>query len=207
MSSRSAKNRIKGAASNVRTLAVNTARANAGIINDIVDATIDQWVAGDEFEACLTSAQTQIADIALQRHGEKVRAGLARSGLELPNGELSVGLIAGALSDKTGIDFSDFSPEGILSAVDGMLARRLSEVTGIEIDSLMGNDLSTSIRVAVRAALRAGHGKRILGVIMERRARRLATLRRLNSDNIEFKRLRNRKYQAEYRKNNKLVWQ
>lgn len=193
--------------SQVRTLAVRTARANAGLINDIIDNTIDQWIGGAEFDDCIAGAQSQIADAALNRHSEKVRAGLARAGLNLPADELSAGVIAQAVSEKSGIDFTDFSPGGILNAIDGMLARRLSEVTGIEITSVIGNDLPTTIRVAVRASLRAGHGKHIMGVIMERRARQLATLKRLNSDRGELKRLKNRKHQEEYRKTHKMVWQ
>lgn len=201
------KQRAAAAVSKVRTLTVNTARANAGLINDIIDATIDQWIEGEDFENCLASAQGQIADAALSRHSEKVRAGLARAGLDLPGDELNAGLIAAAISEKSGIDFSDFSPGGILAAIDGMLARRLSEVTGVEITSVLGNDLQTTIKVAVRASLRAGHGKHIIGVVMERRARQMATLKRLNSDRAELKRLKNRKFQAEYRKTHKLVWQ
>lgn len=194
------------AVSRVKTLAVNTARANAGLINDIIDATIDQWIDGADFETCLTGAQSQLADAALNRHGDKVRAALSRAGLDLPTESLSAGLIAQAVSAKSGIDFGDFSPSGVLAAIDGMLARRLSEVTGIEIASVWGNDLPTTIKVALRASLRAGHGKHIIGVIMERRARQMATLKRLGSDRAELKKLKNRAYQAEYRKHNKLVW-
>lgn len=201
-----AKQRAATAAGKVRSLGVNTVRANAGLINDIIDATIDQWVAGDDFEVCLQSAQAEIADAALNRHGDKVRAALARVGLDLPADQLSVGLISGAVSEKSGIDFGDFSPGAIVSAIDGILASRLSEFTGIEITSLAGNDLPTTIKVAVRAALRSGQAKHIIGVLLERKARRLATLKRLNSDTAEFKKLRNRKYQARWRENNKLEW-
>lgn len=200
------RSQVREAAGKARAALVATTRANAGLINDIVDATVDMWVEGADFDSCLVAAQNQIADVALQRHGEKVRAGLARAGLELPPDTLSAAVVAEAISAKSGIDFTDFSPGGILEAVDRMLANRLSEVTGIEITSVIGNDLQTSIRVGVRAALRAGHGKRILGVVMERRAREAVTLKRLNSNKVELRRLKNRAAQARYREKNKLVW-
>lgn len=201
-----ARKRIQEGAGRARVALVATARANSGLINDIVDATIDQWIGGADFDACLSSAQTQIADQALARHGDKVRAGLSRAGLELPADTLSSALVAQALSDKSGIDFTDFSPGGILNAVDRMLANRLSEVTGIKITSVLGNDLQTSVKVGVRAALRAGHGKRIIGSIMERRARQAVTLKRMNSDRAELKKLKNRAHQAKWRETHKLVW-
>lgn len=198
--------KLQGARSRIKSVAVNTARANAGLINDIIDATIDQWIAGSDFEDCLASAQSQIADAALEKHGDNVRAGLARAGLELSPGPLSVLAISEAVTQKTGLDFGDLSPESVLLAVDGMIARRLSEVSGVEIDSVIGASLQDSIKAGVRAALRSGQAKKILGVVMNRRARRLATLKRLGSDEQELRKLRNRQYQAKYRRTHKLEW-
>lgn len=192
--------------SKIKALAVNTARANAGLINEIIDATLDQWMAGEDFDSCLTSAQSQIADAALNRHGEKVRAGLARVGLEVQGDTLSAAAIAEAVSKKSGLEIDDFSPDGILRAVDRMIAYRLSEVSGVKIDSVIGEDLPTVIKSAVRAALRSGTAKKLITHMLDRRARTVATLRRLGSDKAEYKKLRNRAYQSEWRKRYKQQW-
>ena len=192
--------------SKIKALAINTTRANAGLINEIIDATLDQWMAGEDFDSCLTSAQSQIADAALNRHGGKVRAGLARVGLEVPLGALSATAIAEAVSAKSGLVIDDFSPEGIMKAVDRMIASRLSEVSGVEISTVIGEDLPTVIKAAVRAALRSGTAKRLIAQMLDRRARTVATLKRLNSDRAEYKKLRNRAYQAEWRKTHKQQW-
>lgn len=204
----STRGKIAAARTKAKTVVVNTARANAGLINDIIDATVDQWIDGEDFEVCLQSAQVQIADAALNRHGDKVRVGLERVGLFVSAIEpLSASAIAGAVAEKTGLDFGDFSPESVLAAVDGLIASKLSEVSGVEITSVIGADLQTTIKAAVRASLRSGQAKKLLNNVMGRRARTLATLKRMNSDKAELKRLRNRKYQADWRKTHKLVWE
>lgn len=195
------------ARSRIKSLAINTQRANAALINEIIDQTVDAWIGGADFDECLDQAKEQIADAAVKHHGDKVRAALARAGIEIPEGELTVEGVREALQAKSGLEIEEFSAAGILKAVDAEMAKKLTEVTGIEIESVVGNDLQTTIKVGVRAALRDGMGYRLIGVLMQNRARKLATLKRLNSNQEELTKFRNRQYQAKYRKTHKQQWQ
>lgn len=195
------------ARSRIKSLAINTQRANAALINEIIDQTVDAWIGGADFDECIDQAKEQIADAAVKHHGDKVRAALARAGIEIPEGELTVEGVREALQAKSGLEIEEFSAAGILKAVDAEMAKKLTEVTGIEIESVVGNDLQTTIKVGVRAALRDGMGYRLIGVLMQNRARKLATLKRLNSNQEELTKFRNRQYQAKYRKTHKQQWQ
>lgn len=194
-------------AQRAKALAVNTLRANSGLINDVVDQVVDQWIAGEDFDSCLAGAQDQIATMALASHGGKVRAALQRVGLDVGAGdELTPSAIGDAIKAKSGLEIEDFTPEGILKAVDQMLAKRISHETGIEITSVMGASLSDQLKAGVRLALRSGAAKKLIGTLLDKKARRLATLKRLQSDAKEFKKVRNRKYQAKWRETHKLEW-
>lgn len=194
-------------AQRAKSLAVNTLRANSGLINDIIDSVIDQWIGGADFESCINAAQDQIATAALASHGSKVRAALGRAGIDMDAVELSPESIGEAIKKKSGLDISDWSPTGILEAVDKLLARRISSETGIQITSVVGANLTDQLKAGVRLALRSGEAKRLLGTLLDRKARRLATLKRLSSNSAEFKKVRNRKYQAKWRETHKLVWE
>lgn len=194
------------ARSRIKSLAINTSRANAALINEIIDQTVDAWIGGADFDECLSAAKEQIADAAVKHHGDKVRAALARAGIEIPEGELTVEGVREALQAKSGLEIEEFSAAGILKAVDAEMAKKLTEVTGIEIESVVGNDLQTTIKVGVRAALRDGMGYRLIGVLMQNRARKLATLKRLGSNQAELTKFRNRQYQAKYSRTHKQAW-
>ena len=208
MAKRSFGERAGDKAKQVRTLGVRTARANAGMIDEIIDATIDRWIEGEDFDACLDAAQSDIADMALTRYGDKVRNALARLGVVLPDGEeITADAIIEAIQEKTGLDFGDFTTESVMAAVDGLIAKQISRYTGIDgITTVSGMDFTDAVKVGVRAALRSGTLNKLVGRLMDRRARKAATLRRLGATKYEYATLKNREYQAKYRERNVQKW-
>ena len=146
--------------------------------------------------------------MALTRYGDKVRNALARVGVVLPDGEeITADAIIEAIQEKTGLDFGDFTTESVMAAVDTLIAKQISRYTGIDgITTVSGMDFTDAVKVGVRAALRSGTLNKLVGRLMDRRARKAATLRRLGATKYEYAKLKNREYQAKYRERNVQKW-
>lgn len=190
-----------------KALNIKTDRANGGLRGDILEAILDNYfVNGMSIQESLNAVQDQIIQAGIDRYADKIGNALARAGLVI-DGPLSVEAIKAAVVEKSGLDLSDLSPEGMLGAVDSLAARRLSDEIGIEVASIRGADLGETIKAGVAQAVAEGRAAKLLGRAMSGKVRKLATWNRAGvAVPVQSTRIAQKVYQKRYRRRNKEVW-
>lgn len=189
-----------------KALAISTARANGGMAGDILDAIADAYFEGGmDLGAAIASVQDQLVQAAIDRYSDKIRAALARAGLEV-EGELSLESIKAAIIEKTGLDLADLTPDAMVAAVDQLAARRLSDELGIEVASIAGGNLGEAIRAGVAQSLADGRTSKLLGRELTNKARAAMTWKRQGIGELDQKRIPQKVYQKRYRRHHVEVW-
>lgn len=189
-----------------KALGIMTDRANAGLRNDIIEQIADAYfVDGLSMQEAIDQVQDALVQKALDRYSDKIRAALARAGLTV-EGDLSVESITAAIAEKSGLEITDLSPDGMVTAADKLAAKRLSAELGIEVASVMQGNLEQSLIEGVRAGLQNGSIP-LVGARLTKQARAEMTWRREGFENAEDRRkVNNAIYQKRYRRRNKEVW-
>ena len=189
-----------------RSLNIKTERALGGLRGDILEAIADNYfVHGMSIQESLTAVQDQIIQAAIDRYSDKIAAALGRAGLVI-DGPLTLDAIKGAIVEKSGLDLSDLSAEGMLTAVDSLAARRLSDEIGIEVATIRGGNLGETIKAGVAQAVADGRVAKLIGRARSIQIRKLATWNRAGIDPIAAAKIANAKYQKKYRYRFKEVW-
>lgn len=194
-------------ASKAKALAVATLRANEGMANDILDQISDAYFErGLSVGEAIDEVQDSLIQRAIERYSEKIRAALSRAGLDL-QGEITIDAIKQAVIDKTGLQLDDLTPEAMIEAVDSLAASRLSEATGVPINSVMsGEGLGEQIKEGVRKAIENGTAETLILKGMGKAARAVVTWRRAGFDEDAQRRAMNAHAQKKYRRTHRMVW-
>lgn len=189
-----------------KALGIMTGRANAGLRNDIIEQIADAYfVDGLSMQEAIDQVQDALVQKALDRYSDKIRAALARAGLTV-EGDLTLESITAAIAEKSGLEITDLSPDGMVTATDKLAAKRLSAELGIEIASVMQGSLEQSLIEGVRSGLQNGSIP-LVGARLTKQARAEMTWRREGFENAEERRkVNNAIYQKRYRRRNKEVW-
>lgn len=189
-----------------KALGIMTDRANAGLRNDIIEQIADAYfVDGLSMQEAIDQVQDALVQKAIDRYSDKIRAALARAGLTV-EGDLSVESITAAIAEKSGLEITDLSPDGMVTAADKLAAKRLSAELGIEVASVMQGNLEQSLIEGVRAGLQNGSIP-LVGARLTKQARAEMTWRREGFENAEDRlKVNNAIYQKRYRRRNKEVW-
>lgn len=203
--------KIKQAASKTKALAIATARANAGMAQDIMTEIADNYFEhGMDLQEAIDAAKDAIAQRAIERYGDKIRAALARAGLDVPADEpLTVDGIKAAVVEKTGLDLEDLTAEHLLDAADKLASQKLSADLGIEITSVMNGDtLAEVIKAEVRKAIDDGRAFELIKKGISMKARIAMTWKRagLGETAEDRERAYNAARQKRYRRRFKEVW-
>lgn len=189
-----------------KALAIATKRANAGMAGDILDAIADAYFEqGMDLSDAIASVQDQLVQAAIDRYSDKIRAALARAGLDV-EGELSLDAIKNAIIEKTGLELTDLTPDAMAQAVDTLAAGRLSEELGIEVASIAGGNLAEAITSGVAQALADGRASQLVGRQLTKQARDAMTWKRAAIGPDDQKRIPQRVYQKRYRRHHVEVW-
>lgn len=180
-------------------------RANAGTAFDIFEKALDAYEAGqplDEFAA------QEIADRAIERYQKHVRAGLARAGVELAEGEkLDSAALLRIIESRTGLEIRALTPEAVSAAVQGQISARISASLGVEVEGITnGEQLKAALITMAKNAVQTGRGNALITRAMIKRLRALKAWQTSGIDQLERQRMLNRAYQKEYRRTHKEVW-
>lgn len=199
---------FKAKAARTKALAVATLRANEGMANDVLDQVSDGYFnQGLNLEDALYAVQDSLVQRAIDRYSDKIRAALSRAGLELGDGPLSLESIKQAVILKTGLEIDDLNPESMMQAVDKIASARLSEATGVPIESVMsGQGLGEQIKAGIRASIDNGSAEKILMKGLSAAARAAVTWKRHGFDEAAKKKAMNAYYQKRYRRTHRMVW-
>ena len=198
-----------GIAAKTKALAIATSRENAGMAGDILGMIEDAYFEqGMDLQDAINSVQDQLIQRAIDRYSDKIRAALARAGLDLPDGELTLEAIKGAVIDKTGLDLTDLTPDAMVAAVDRLASDRLSVAIGVQVASVMnGATLADNIRAGVAKAITAGRGMALLTNGLSQRARVEMTWNRAGiTTEQQRRRVLSAWYQKKYRRTHVEVW-
>lgn len=180
-------------------------RANAGTAFDIAERLWDAHSAGASWSDALTQ---EIADRAIERYQKHIRAGLARAGVFLDEGEkLDSQTLLRIVQDKTGLTIDTLTPDAVAAAVKGQLSARLSEGLGIDIGTVQnGEQLKAALIDATKRAVMSGRANGLITSTMIKKIRALKAWRESGIDPLERQRLLNRAYQKAYRRTHREVW-
>ena len=177
-------------------------RAGEGLERDIANAVLDA-VTDD-----LPVGQAVIdvlVDNAVTRYSDKITAMLRRGGIEIEDGkEFTPETLLEVINKAVGYDIDNVSVDGIVDAVDAEISRRVSEATGLQVDTVLSVDaLKRSIIEAIGDAstLRGA-----AGVVNPSLLRRLRDANTWKNSGYDKKTVLNAMAQRRYRKNNVWTW-
>lgn len=198
-------------AARMREIAVATARANAGQVNDIVDLIYSKWENGLSLDEAWEASKEEMIAGALARYADKIKAGLARAGIELNLEEgqpLTLVDIEQCIAERAGLPDLELTKDGIIEAMDGLMARKLSDELGIEIATVMNvESIKEAARAGLLLAIENGTAERLITQAYHITARKLATFRRAGyADKADQLRIMNNHYNKKYRQTHRQVW-
>ena len=182
-------------------------RVREGFWNDVIEGAWERYKAGGR-ESVRDALSEELIDRALGRYAEKIRAMFARGGIDIdPEQPITADFLARLLSERTGLDFSDLSPEAITAAVDKELSQRLSEALQVPVSTVFDKEkLKEDLKAGIRLAIADGRGAALLTKAMLKSARAYATWKRHSVSEREQLQIMNRSYQAKYRLSYKQTW-
>lgn len=183
-------------------------RVREGFWNDVIDGAWERYKDGGR-ESVRDAVTQELLDRALERYSDKIRAMFARGGVHIDAGEkITADFLTRLISERTGLDIYDLSPESIKDAVDRELTARLSEVLQVQVTSVFNEaQLKEDLKAGIRLAIADGRGAALLTKAMVKSARAYATWKRYSVEENEQRRILNRSYQRKYRQSYKLVWE
>ena len=182
-------------------------RVREGFWNDVIEGAWERYKAGGR-ESVRDALSEELLDRALGRYAEKIRAMFARGGIDIdPEQPITAEFLARLLSERTGLDFSDLSPEAITAAVDKELSQRLSEALQVPVSTVFDKEkLKEDLKAGIRLAIADGRGAALLTKAMLKSARAYATWKRRSVSEREQWQIMSRSYQAKYRLSYKQTW-
>lgn len=160
----------------------------------------------DADQAHFEGVAAAIADSAILIFEERVRASMARAGVELPPGPINSMSLLVVLRSKTGIDVRELSQDGVREAVKERMASAVEEVLGVRVDLDAG--LDEIVHAAALAAVESGRGNALVSLRMAKMLRRAAAMKAAGIDptRLELRRASNRVAARKYRARNKFTW-
>ena len=182
-------------------------RVREGFWNDVIDAAWERYKAGGR-ESVRDALQDELIDRALGRYSEKIRAMFARGGVVIdPEQPITMAVLTELISERTGLELTDLSPETVSAAVDKELSGRLSEALQVPVSTVFDKErLKEDLKAGVRLAIADGRGAALLTKAMLKTARTYATWKRHGVEEREQMQITNRAYQAKYRRTHRQVW-
>lgn len=189
-------------------LKIRKLRVDKGSWNDLIDAAYTNYK--EHGRESIRDAFTEaVADKVLQRYQVKIAAGFRRAGVEIEDGEpLTAEKLVTIIQDRTGLDIQHLSPEGVTTAVDKLLAERLSALMGVTVTTVFDRDaMMAAMEESVKQAIRDGRAAEFIGKHAMSAARRFATFKRRGVESPEdHRRIMLAWYQKKYRRTHRLVW-
>lgn len=183
-------------------------RVDKGSWNDLIDAAYEHYKAGGR-ESIRDAFTQAVADKVIRRYQAKIVAGFARAGVVIdPDQVLTAEGLMTIIADRTGLEITNMTPEGVTAAVDKMLSERLSAALGVPVSTVMDRQaMMASMEEGIKQAIRDGRAAEFISAHTMRAARQYATFKRRGIEGPDMHRqIMLRWYQKKYRRNNKLVW-
>lgn len=182
-------------------------RVREGFWNDVIDGAWQRYKDGGR-ESVRDAVSQELVDRALGRYAEKIRAMFARGGIHIdPEQPITAAFLAELLSERTGLEIDNLSPEAVSAAVDKELSLRLSEVLLVPVSTVFDKEkLKADLMAGVRLAIADGRGAALLTKAMLKSARAYATWKRYSVDEREQRQILNRSYQRKYRLSYRQEW-
>ena len=192
----------------VKRVTLARLRVREGFWNDVIEGAWERYKAGGR-DSLQGAVQDELTDRALARYADKIRAMFARGGVDIdPEQPITMEVLAGLVSERTGLQLDNLSPESVTAAVDKELSARLSEALRVPVTTVFDKALlMEELKAGVRQAIADGRGAELLTKAMVKSARAYATWKRRGIEEVERRRIVNRAYQAKYRRTHKQVWQ
>ena len=189
-------------------LKIRKLRVDKGSWNDLIDAAYEHYKERGR-ESIKEAFSEAIADKVLQRYQVKIAAGFRRAGVEIEDGEpLTAEKLLTIIKDRTGLDINNLTPDGVMSAVDRLLAERLSAALGVTVTTVFDRQaMMAAMEESVKQAIRDGRAAEFIGAQAMRAARKYATFKRRGIESPEdHRRIMLAWYQKKYRRTHRLVW-
>lgn len=189
-------------------LKIRKLRVDKGSWNDLIDAAYEHYKERGR-ESIKEAFSEAVADKVLQRYQVKIAAGFRRAGVEIEDGEpLTAEKLLTIIKDRTGLEINNLTPDGVMSAVDRLLAERLSEALGVTVTTVFDRQaMMAAMEESVKQAIRDGRAAEFIGKHAMRAARQYATFKRRGIESPEdHRRIMLAWYQKKYRRTHRLVW-
>ena len=182
-----------------------TDRVARGFENDIA-FELGRYLS--EGKSLTDSAINILLDAGINRYSDKLTAMLRRGGVEIEDGEkIDAETVGKLLSRGLDYDLDDLSEGGVISAVDTEVSRRVSEVIGFEVASVLDAEaLASELEAAIVERVGAGGASGLVSAKLLKRLKDAATWSRAGYDDFDRRRVLMSVAQRRYRQSNRMVW-
>lgn len=180
-------------------------RAGEGVERDIANAILDALTDDKPVGSAVIEALTESA---INRYSDKISAMLRRGGVEIANDEpLDAAKLIEVLSAALGYSLDDLSESGFVGAVDTEAARRVSEVIGFTVSSVLDvGALVSDIENGIVEHVTNGGAGGLVGAKLLKRLKDAATWERAGYDKESRRRVLLTVAQRKFRQSNRMVW-
>lgn len=189
-------------------LRIRKLRVDKGSWNDLIDAAYENYKARGR-ESIRDAFGEAVANKVLQRYQVKIAAGFRRAGVEIDESQpLTAEALLTIIQERTGLEINNLSPEGVMKAVDRLLAQRLSALMGVTVTTVFDREaMMAAMEESVKQAIRDGRAADFIGRHAMNAAQRYATFKRRGIESPEdHRRIMLAWYQKKYRRTHRLVW-
>jgi hypothetical protein len=189
-----------------KALNVAMERAKDGTLSDIINRWLDYMDAGLPFTEAV---QAELADLAVMHYSKPLGAALRRHGFNVEDGEVIDGqVLTRCINEKAGLNIQSLTADGVKSALDEKVSGRMSDLLGVEVQTIMDVDkLKEALLAGALEAVQSGRAtKLITGAIIRKIKKKKAWDEGGVATDVDRAKLLNRAYQKKYRRTHRLVW-
>lgn len=180
-------------------------RAGAGMERDMVESIWDRYQAGGDLGQAL---KDELIQRGIDRFRVKIINAMRAAGLDFDEGaQLTRETITAAVSEKTGLDLTDLTPDAVAATVDARLSAELSAMLGATVSTVLDPEVLRSELVAHGVhAVQSGRATALMPAGTVRQIREVATWGRAGVPVDERRRVMANWYAKKYRRKHRQVW-
>lgn len=180
-------------------------RARTQTIGELAEQIYSDVSDGGSLQSAVIDA---LIDLAIERYAVRIGAGLRARGLNLGDGEpVTRDTLAAAIGERTGLYLTDFTPDGVATALDEFLSAKLGAMIGMDVSTVLdASALKQSVIDGAVQAVQSGRGNALITDGMIQKIRVAATWSKAGIQSNQRRAWLLRVYQKKYRASHVAKW-
>lgn len=183
----------------------NLDRAKAGSLWDAYESIRDKMEAG---QTVPEAVQEALADRVVQRYSLHIKAAFRKYNFNMQDDEvLDAQTLVRCINEKSGMDITSLTPDGVLAGANRMLSARMSDLLGVPVSSIDNiNAAKQSLINAAVQAVQSGRATSIISRALIKKIKEKKTWRANGVTQAKSKAMLSAWYQKKFRRSHVGVW-